>query len=256
MKTVKELEPLIATHTTGEITKTLDITRANDFFTIICGKTGRSKTLTSLHWLQHNPGTIARCRTGFTRPRLARLITKTLTGSATGSNEANDQRIIDFLDTQDDYTLIIDEANLLIDNQNPQKAKESLNYLRDIWDISGVGLVMIFTNYTLKDLKHGILGDFLEQFRGRSGYNLQIPERLLKKSEVEPIVKAYVPGFNVKLLDKSYEIAAGGDGKIRTLVKYLNLAKKYVADHGGSITADLMDALHERYDGGGEWPED
>lgn len=256
MKTVKELEPLIATHTTGQIVKTLDITRANNFFTLILGKTGRSKTLTAQHWLQHNPGTIVRCRTGFTRPRLARLITKTLTGSATGSNEANDQRIIDFLDTQDDYTLIIDEANYLIDNQNPQKAKESLNYLRDIWDITGVGLVLIFTNYTLKNLKHGVLGDFLEQFRGRMGYNLQIPETLMKKSEVEPIVKAYVPAADVKLLNKAYEIASGDDGKIRTLVKYLNLTKKYADDHGEKINADLLEAIQERYSGGGEWPED
>ncbi|MHB9139234.1 MAG: TniB family NTP-binding protein, partial [Victivallaceae bacterium] len=220
------------------------------------GKTGRSKTLTASHWLQHNPGAIVRCRTGFTRPRMARLMAKSMTGSATGSNEANDQRIIDFLDAQEDYTVIIDEANYLIDNQSSQKAKDSLNYLRDAWEITGKAHVLIFTNYTLKDLKHGVLGDFLEQFRGRMGYNLQIPERLFRKSEVEPIVKAYVPNPNVALLNQAYDIAAGGDGKIRTLVKYLDLAKDYIANEGGSINAELLEALRERYDDGGTWPED
>lgn len=256
MKTVKELDPLIATHTTGEITKTLEISRANNFFSLILGKTGRSKTLTATHWLQHNPGAIVRCRTGCTRAKLARLVAKSLTGSATGSNEFNEQRVIDFLESHEDFTVVIDEANYLVDNQSSQKAKESLNFLRDMWDITQAPHVLIFTNYTLKDLKHGVLGDFLEQFRGRMGYNIQIPERLLKKSEVEPIVKAYADTSNIKLLNKAYEIASGDDGKLRTLVKYLNLAKKYVADHGGGINADLLDALHERYDGGGVWPED
>ena len=256
MKTVKELEPLIATHTTSQITKTLDITRANNFFTLILGKTGRSKTLTAQHWLQHNPGTYVRCRTGCTKSKLARLTARAMTGSATGSNEANEERIIDFLENQEDYTVIVDEANYMIDNQSTKKAEEALNFLRDMWDITHKAHVLIFTGYTLKDLKHGVLKDFLEQFRGRMGYNLQIPENLMKKSEVEPIVKAYVPAADVKLLNKAYEIASGDDGKIRTLVKYLNLTKKYADDHGEKINAVLLEAIQERYSGGGEWPED
>ncbi len=251
-----QLNPLIATYTTGELTKTLDITQAKRFFTLILGETGRGKTFTAQHWLAHQPGAYVRCRTGCTRPKLARLMAQALTGASSGSNEANEQRIIDFLDTQDNYTIVIDEANYLIGNGSARKAEDALNFLRDIWDITHKGIALIITTYNLNHLRHGTLAGFLEQFRGRMGYNLQIPNRILKKSEVEPIVRAYVDNPDQKLLAKAHEIASGGDGKIRTLFKYLELAKIYVADHGGGISAGLLDALHERYEDGGVWPEE
>jgi hypothetical protein len=138
----------------------------------------------------------------------------------------------------------------------------SLDFIRDIYDEmrevndNPVGIALIFTSYTFAEFNHGSMAAFLEQFAGRMGHHVQIPDKILVKKDILPILKAYVSEPDEKLLKAAYEIAAGANGKIRTLVKYLSLAKEYVEDHKGTINAALLENLRVRYESGGLWPEE
>ncbi|MEI7980442.1 MAG: ATP-binding protein [Bacteroidota bacterium] len=255
----RTLDELVPTYTTEEIWKALDITRKRAFFTLIFGHTGRSKTLTATHWAAKYNGYLVRCDTGDTRTGLLKNMAKAITGEKGNDSANRKERIIDTLLEKDNPTIIIDEANHLLDAKSVKARKNSLDLVRDIFDMrethgKPVGIAMIFTNYTCKELQHGALSGFLEQFIGRRGHHVNIPDKILPKSEVLPILKSYVPNPSDKLLKTAYEIAAGNNGKIRTLVSYLNLAKEYVSDHGGEINSAILEKLAERYESGGVWP--
>ena len=252
---MRKLEALIPNHTTRELIKTYEITAKHRFFTLIFGDTGRGKTLSAQHWTENNQAVYVRCKTKCTMPKLAKLIAAAMLGKAYAGSEQNERAIIDYLQSNDTATLILDEVNHILDLP-PEKAKDSLNFIRDIYDTSKAGIVLITTSYDLNYLRHSALSKFLEQFDGRMGYNVQIPGRILKKSDILPILQKYVANPSESLLEKAAEIAIDGSGKIRSLVKYLNLARDYCSVHGETINPDLLDALRKRYEGGGEWPED
>ncbi|MDD3119163.1 MAG: TniB family NTP-binding protein, partial [Victivallales bacterium] len=155
-----------------------------------------------------------------------------------------------------DTMLIVDEANYLLDADSGRKVESSLNYLRDIYDTVRIPIVLVFTGVDINYFKTSQLAGFMQQFRGRQGFNLQIPERVLRVSEVIPVLHLYVPDAGPALIDAAYKIAAAGDGKIRTLTKYLKCARVFVAEHGGKITPELLYSLQERYESGGAWPEE
>ena len=249
---------LVRTHTTNEIWKALDITRKRAFFTLIFGETGRGKTLTATHWAGQNDATMIRCMTGTTK----NMLMKQLTRAVTGTVGCDTGRIIDTLCQMNRPTIIIDEANHMLAAKNNKTKADALNSIRDVYDymhdVLGmpVGVALIFTSFDLNEFMHGSLSELLEQFIGRMGHHIKLPSKILIKSEVAPIVKAYVPDCDDKLLKAAYNIASGSNGKIRTLVKYLCLAKEYVEDHKGTINAALLESLRDRYESGGLWPEE
>lgn len=253
---------LVPTITTGEIWKALDITKKRAFFTLIFGGTGRGKTLTATHWAAQNSATMVRCRTSSSRPKLLRQLSMSVTGVIGSDASDREERIIDTLLKTDRHTIIIDEANHLLRTASTMTRSNSMDFLRDIYDEmrevhdKPIGMALIFTSYTFNEFKHGPLAGFLEQFSGRMMHHVQIPDKIFVKREILPILKKYVADPDEKLLKAAYDIASGANGKIRTLVKYLDLAKEYVTDHKGSINAALLENLRARYENGGAWPED
>jgi len=116
-------------------------------------------------------------------------------------------------------------------------------------------VVMIFTSIKYSEFRHGRMASFMEQFRRRVNYNLEIPSRIMVNSDILPILTAYTEKPSDKLLNAACAIASAGDGKIGTLVKYLDLAREYIAAKGGTFTPELLISLRDRHEGGGDWPE-
>jgi Cdc6-like AAA superfamily ATPase len=253
---------LVPTITTEQIWTALDITRKRAFFTLIFGETGRSKTLTAMHWAEKNDATMVRCLTGTNRAKLLKKMTKAITGVSGSDSTDREERIIDTLLKTEKHTIIIDEVNHLLRIGNTMTKANSLDFLRDIYDEmrevhnKPVGIALIFTNYTFDEFKHGPMCSFLEQFSGRMGYHVQIPNEVFLKKEIIPIVKAYVQSPDDKLLKTAHSIASAKGGKLRTLVKYLELAKEYAQDHKGTISSTLLEKIQKRYEKGGVWKDE
>jgi hypothetical protein len=262
MNLTKTSIELVPTFTSDEIWKALDITKKRAFFTLIFGGTGRGKTLTASHWANRNGATMVRCRTGATKAKILKQLSMSITGVVGNNADDREERIIETLMKTEKHTIIIDEANHLLRAASSMTRANSLDFIRDIYDEmrevndNPVGIALIFTSYTFAEFNHGSMAAFLEQFAGRMGHHVQIPDKILVKKDILPILKAYVSEPDEKLLKAAYEIAAGANGKIRTLVKYLSLAKEYVEDHKGTINAALLENLRVRYESGGLWPEE
>jgi DNA transposition AAA+ family ATPase len=253
----KELPKLVETEVTRQITATLTATQRRKLFSAIFGDTGRSKTITCAHYAASNSSVVmVELKGGSNYSGLISAIAIELLGKDFGTTKQNKLEIDAFL-RKNERMLIVDETNQLFFASNPAVTAKSFEFLRrDIYDLTGTPVVLVFTRYSLKDLRHGSLSGFLEQLRGRIGYPLQIPTRLLKMREVKPIVNYYVPTADKALIEAAMEVASPGDGKLRTLVKYLDLAKEYVSVHGGKIDARLLLHFRDRYEDGGAWPED
>ncbi len=253
----KELPKLIETEVTRQINAALTATVRRKLFSVIFGETGRSKTLTCKHYAAANPSTVLVELPGaVNHAEFIQTLVMEVVGKDFGSTRRNKAEISAFL-KKNERTLIIDEANQLLFSSNNLVIAKSFEFLRrNIYELTGTPVLLVFTRYSLKDLRHGSLSSFLEQFRGRIGYPLQIPARLLKAREIKPIVMDYVPDADKALIDAAMDVATPGDGKLRTLVKYLELAQEYVDANGGTINAKLLLFLRDRYEDGGAWPDE
>ena len=251
-----ELPALVPTCATQEIEACLDAASRRRLFGFISGETGRSKTLTCRHYAASRPDvTMIELPAAVNSAELVRLVAEELLGNDFGTQRANRAEIRKYLKSRQ-HTIIIDEANQLLHSANSRTIVKNLEFIRrDLYDLTGTAVVLIFTGYTLADLRHGSLSGFLEQFRGRIGFPLQI-KGLRKRGEVEPIVRSYVPGADQALIDAADAIARPGDGKLRTLVKYLELAREFSERKGVPITAAMLKNFHSRYEDGGIWEED
>ncbi len=257
MKKYNDLPPLVPNYTTTRIETALDIAAKRRFFTLIFGQTGRGKTLTAEYWARkRNDAVFVGLKSAQNVAGLVRELAEAVLGQDYQSTQKNKSELCQFLQSNE-RLIIIDEANQLLLSPNPRTIAKSLEFLRrDIYDLTGTPLVLIFTSIKYSEFRHGRMASFMEQFRRRVNYNLEIPSSILTKSDILPIMSAYTDNPSSKLLAAATAIASAGDGKIGTLVKYLDLAKEYIATKGGSITPELLISLQERHEGGGKWPED
>ena len=135
--------------------------------------------------------------------------------------------------------------------------KKNMEYLRlNLWEKTRTSVALIFTTYSLGEFEHGRLSAFLEQFLGRAMNRCDIPSGVFSISEVTPIVRAVFPEATPELIAAAVEIA-GGTGKLRSLVAYLNIMRELVADDS-SMTPDaaLLLDIRDNYEKGGEWPQE
>lgn len=248
------LEKLVPTYYTDQITAALDAAKRRKLLGFISGETGRGKTLTCRHYAATHPDTVLIELPGAVNSaELIRIVTVALLGNDYGSQRANRIELHNYLSTHDKL-LIIDEANQLLHSANSRTIVKNLEFIRrNLYDLTGTAVMLVFTGYSLGDLRHGSLSGFLEQFRGRIGFPLQI-KRLLKNGEVRPIVQAFVPGADQTLIDAADAIARPGDGKLRTLVKYLTMATEFAATKGTPVTATMLKKFRDRFEDGGVEP--
>lgn len=257
MKNGIDLHELISTVTTDQIEKALEITRKRKYLTLITGNSGRGKSLTARHWAARNPEAVfVDLEAVSSMSGLVRQLTVAILHQEFENTRRNQGELLKFL-RENERIIIIDEANQLLFSSNIKTVAKSLEFLRrNIYDLTGTPLVLIFTQYDLAQFKRGSLASFLEQFRRRIGYTVTIPANVLPKSEVKPVLEHYVKVPDARLLATAQAFANAGDGKIAALVKYLDLAREYVAENGGAINSELLEFLREREENGGHWPEE
>jgi|GEM_PF-6817834 hypothetical protein len=256
--TFKELPPLYENVITQRIMNKLGICDKRNMLTLICGETGRGKSLSAQHWCAANPRAIyLQLKATTTLAGLLRQLAAATTGKAKGSIQENADAVEHYL-LNNDVVLVIDEANQLLAPPSLSARKKNMEYLRlNIWEQTQTPVALIFTTYTMGEFTHGQLGTFLEQFIGRAQNRLDIPPRLFSVSEIAPIVRQFAPNPSPELIAAAIEIASG-IGKLRSLVAYLKIAKELVEENPEKYTfdGDFLLEVQDLYTVGDEWPED
>lgn len=119
--------------------------------------------------------------------------------------------------------LIVDELHQLAISAGRNAAMKIMEYIRELMDVSGCGLVVCGTRALDQDLINGQLKGWLEQFRERCIKRLDLPDRL--------------PDADILLVAKSYALPAPDDTtmtllrtlRMNRLCKILILAGNYAS---------------------------
>ena len=228
---------LVETPVTAGILETLDYTRDYSAMTAIVGPTGRGKTYAARYWQAlNNHGRTRYIRMSSSASRTS-LIYALCDAAGTGfrgyKNCELEQRIFGSLSRRN--VLIIDEAGHLIPRgTSPASA---LELIRDIKDITGCGVCLIFTDVYLEQIRLGAQRRYFEQFIGRLEKTYHIPDQP-EKAEVAAVLRSYVEKPSRELLTLAYDSARAGDGKLRTLFRDLDRALLLADTEGHELTAD------------------
>ena len=242
---------IVETTTVKKIRKLLNGTSKRAQFSFIFGQTGRGKTFAAREWLTRNDGGYIRVQTGDTLNRLRRQVSYRLFNH----DHAGNREIIEYLARRPGYVLIVDEAALLLHDGAWATRSKNINFFRDLFD--GVndnggscGVCFIFTDCSLSMFEGGSKAAFFGQFLGRLNNHLNIPERISLPYELKPVLLAYGLNPEDSRLRRAAEAIANGPGKMRTLYKYLVLAKEFNVKKGEKIDAQMLLEIQRSYTSG------
>jgi Cdc6-like AAA superfamily ATPase len=248
---------LINTVVTDRVQEALDYSRDTRAMVSITGPTGRGKTLTARYWARnnnHGRSKYIRIPSGCTRLSLVQELCRCC-GISTNGKKTNklEARLRSSFTPRN--VIIADEAGHLMPRTG--KGTAAIEFLRDLHDMCGCGVVLIFTDVYLSDMRHGSLRDYFEQFVGRIKFEVTIPLDV-RKAEIEAVLKVFHPEGVIpgKLFKFAYDIAQNRDGKLRTLFEDLERARKWAKSEGRKNIKyeDLKTAVDWRKSGG-VWPE-
>ena len=175
----------------------------------------------------HNHGTTKYIRLGvhWSKRRVVRALAEACRCFTTHADMvALEDRIFGSLN--DRMLLIVDEFHLALETTTDLAAKEIVEFFREIYDRTGVGLVICGTKVAETDLETGKNHLLFDQMRRRGLVKLVLPDvphkvdvnRIAKEFELEPpsgetyaviqqILKRFGLGMFVKYLQKSYALA-------------------------------------------------
>ena len=245
--------PLVLTAVTRRILDTLDYCRDHQTMTYICGPTGRGKTYTAEYWAEksnHGRTHLVRCPSSCSRATLVKLIADSFGVSRTGSVADREQMLFRAVNRR--HVLIIDEAGHLLHQSG---TKSPIEFLRDLHDITGCGVAMIFTDVYLPEFVTGRNSAYLEQFIGRIEYPVEIP-KVVRKDEVKSIVRAFVPDAGPDFMRLAAAEAKGRKGRLRALFRDLTTAKEFAESRGEQLSFVHFQMAVKLREEKGAFPED
>ena len=248
--------PLVETIVVKRLLEAFDYARDYSAMVSIQGPTGRGKTYTARYWARnnnHGRTRYIRVPSGCTRRQIVCMLCTSCGIGVNGKKTTElEQRLFKAFTSRN--VIIVDEAGHLVPKANCN-GTSAIELLRDLHDICGCAVVMIFTDVYLREMKTGRLADYFEQFRGRIKYELVIPVKIFR-SEVEDILRNFVAEPPQRLIEYAYKTACERDGKLRTLFEDLQRAKAWAEKNGRTLQlADLRLAVDWRKSGG-IWPEE
>ena len=248
--------PLVRTVVTDRIIETLDYARDASAMVTISGPTGRGKTYTARWWArQNNHGRTryVRVPSGCSRRTLVTMLCQQSgIGVAGVKTSMLEQRLFKAFTSKN--VLIIDEAGHLVPKAGANSTC-AIELLRDLHDIVGCAVVMIFTDVYLSEIKNGRQADYFEQFIGRIMFPLAIPQKVLK-NEVECIIKAFMPEPPVRMIEYAYQQAMQRDGKLRTLFEDMRRAQEFASCQQRPMRFEDLKLAVDWRKSGGVWPEE
>jgi hypothetical protein len=243
----------VQTVVTERIVEALDYAKDSQAMVAVTGPTGRSKTHTAQWWAKHNNHGRARylrIPSGCTRRTMVQLLCRScgigINGKKTSDLEARLFKAFDFRNT-----IIIDEAGHLLPRCGT--GVSAIEFVRDIHDICGCGVALVFTNVYLEEFRHGRLAAYFEQYLGRIKFTVTIPQEVLR-DEVSAVVRAYRGDPPEKLLSLATKLARGRDGRLRTLFEDLQRAKDWATRHGRDLGYEDLKVASDWRLSGGIWP--
>ena len=246
---------LVNTIVTKRITEALDYARDTSAMVAIIGPTGRSKTFTARSWARdnnHGRTRYIRIQSGCTRRIIVTQLCQSCGIGVNGKKTADlEMRLFKAFDYRN--VIIVDEAGHLMPRCG--LATSAIEFLRDLHDRCECGVVMIFTDVYLEEMRNGRLAAYFEQFIGRIKYELKIPKEV-RRDEVRSVVKSFVKEPDVKIIDLALKIARAREGKLRTLFEDLQRARDYAATQDRTMTDKDLKIASEWRQSGGVWPDD
>lgn len=247
--------PLVETIVTKRLREALEYSRDYSAMVTIKGPTGRGKTYTAQHWTRQNSGRVryVRCPSACTRRTLVISLAQQC-GIGINSLKPGqlEQRLFKAFNSRS--VIVVDEAGHLIPRQSNQQTS-AIELLRDLHDERGCGVVMVFTDVYLKEMKSGSMADYFEQFFGRIKFSLEIPDKVLR-SEVESVVRSFNKDAPAKLVEYAYTLAMRRDGKLRTLFEDLRRASEWASKREKVLTLEDLKLAVDWRNSGGIWPEE
>ena len=248
--------PLVKTIVAERIIETLDAARDSQSMATICGPTGRGKTYTAKYWARmnnHGRTRYIRVPSGCTRRALAVALASACGIGHNGvKTSALEQKL--FKGFTERNVIIVDEAGHLLPRSS-FATTATIELLRDIHDICGCAVVMIFTDVYLQDMRQGKMADYFEQFFGRIKWELKIPNKVFR-GEVEDVVKSFNPNPTDKLVEYAYSLAMKREGKLRMLFEDLKRASAWSKEKGRELILDDLKLAVSYRQSGGIWPEE
>ena len=244
---MKELEEgaIVETTTVKKIRRALDNTLKNSQMGFIFGQTGRGKTYAAKDWMKSHPEAVyLRIDSGITLARLRREMSYLLFGH----EGAALREIAAEIAGRRDFLLIVDEAAHLFSENSTSRTARNLDFIRDIFDRVNenggrCGVCFIFTDCDIRKLTCGQMAGFLGQFVGRMENHLDIPSKISRAYEINPVLRAY--GLPDSFQETAHRIACGS-GRMRTLYKCLGLGLKASKRIGKEITPEFLQSVADQ----------
>ncbi|MBP5586665.1 MAG: ATP-binding protein [Lentisphaeria bacterium] len=258
MEQIHETDRIVETCVVRNIRDGLNYARMHHTMIRITGQTGRGKTFAAADWAARDKNAVyVRIPAGCTRTMLLKLIARSFgyTGTRFTGPALADAVLRGEMLTEKNL-LILDEAGHLM----PRGSRSStlpLELVRDIYDVCGCAVALIFTDVYIQDMETGYWKDFLEQFRGRITFRVDIPARIFRE-EVEQIVASFVPNPGQTLVDMAWESVSDPkrkDGNLRRLFENLKWAKQLAGAKGHALGADDLKVVFAYVEDGGRWPK-
>ena len=248
-------KPLVRTIVTERIIQALDYCRDYSAMVYVTGPTGRGKTYTAEWWAgenNHGRTKYIRVPSDCTRRALVQELCKVAGCATCGScaeMEGNLRRAIGPRNI-----IIADEAGHLLSRSG--RPGGAIELLRDLHDMTGCGVALIFTDVYLAEIKRGRNADYFEQFLGRLEFPVEIPQKPRRDEVRQVLTTFFADGVSEELVSYALGVATARDGKLRTLFKDLFRAEELAKNDGRKITADDFKLFVKWRKSAGAWPED
>jgi DNA transposition AAA+ family ATPase len=205
---------------------------------MVSGPTGRSKTWALDEWRhRNNHGRAVYCYApkGGHRKFLVAL-GKSLGVAASNTNDKLEASISHALD--DRNVLVIDEIAHLYPDGRAANIR-SLEFIRELHDTTGCGIVLCCTDGLPEMIKAGKWGQWFDQLLGRIELHLRIP-REFSRREIAELLAAYTDDPPPELVSAARAIVQKSDRGCRELFRHLDRAAQVAGEIGQPLSAEIL----------------
>lgn len=245
---------LIKTCVVKRIIEAFDYARDTCSMVSVIGSTGRSKTFTALWWAaenNHGRTTYVRVPSSGTRRAFVTALCAAKGISKNKKTSLLESRLFSAFGQRN--MIIVDEAGHLLSRVS--KSTGAYEIVRDLHDICGCAIGLIFTDVYFDDMRSPELVEYHEQFLGRMKYIVRIPP-LVRRDEVRALVANFKPNPSEALVDLALRLARERDGKLRTLCEDLQGAMEFARNKHREMSVEDLKISSAWRKNGSYWAED